>query len=116
MDPLREYTRKKEALEFAMDRNMDWIVYIILRRCYKIRNSSDFEKFKMKKYKEQKQLEYQIDMKLTMQRLELMRHEDKRSLFGIVRYGPVIGLKNVEQILVLVAEYLMVDASNAIQN
>lgn len=33
MDPLRKFTKPKKAIWFAMEKGMDWISFIILRRC-----------------------------------------------------------------------------------
>ena len=50
MDPLREDTEPKRALEFAIDNNLNWAVFIILRRCFGVKNTDNFEQFKYKRY------------------------------------------------------------------
>lgn len=50
MDPLRGDTEPKRALEFAMDNNQNWAVFIILKRCFGVKNTDNFEQFKYSRY------------------------------------------------------------------
>lgn len=81
---------------------------------YNVENLTDndqidksYEEITLYYYDHSKYINYKIDLNMTSKRLELMRRVDKTSLYGFVRVSNRLGLKKIDQIMLIIAEYLM---------